>query len=111
LLQGLTCDFIIRGSLTLATACLTANSSGFITVCQVALGHALDDTIALGKGHEARGALTDMEGRALGVPPIGCIALHTNNWNVTSAMMGQDCYSQHKLTFTADKCQQHKPIT
>ncbi len=85
-----------RDSLTLATACLTANSSGLITVCQVALWHALDDTIALGKGREARGALTDMEGRALGVPPIGCIALYTHNWNVTPAMM------THMLTVTAD---------
>ena len=99
-----------RDSLTRATACLTAHSSGLITVCQVALGHTLDDTIALGKGREARGALTDMEGRALGVPPIGCIALYTNNWNVTPAMMGQDthsnCYSLHKQLRNANNTSQ-----
>ncbi len=66
-----------------------------------------------------------MEGRALGVPPIGRIALHTNKWSVTPAVIRQvthancysqdvpiqaDCYrQQHKLTVTADKCQQHKP--
>jgi len=94
--QGLTGDFSTRDSLTPATACLTAHSSGLVTVCQVALGHALNDTIALGKGREARGALADMEGRALGVPPIGCIALYTHNWNVTPAMM------THMLTVTAD---------
>ena len=88
-----------RVSLTLAIACLTANSIGVITVCQVAFGHALNDTIALGKGVEARGALTDMKGGALGVPPIGCIALHTNNWNVTPAVMGQ---VTHMLTVTAN---------
>lgn len=85
--QSLTGDFSTRDSLTPATACLTAHSSGLVTVCQVALGHALNDTIALGKGREARGALADMEGRALGVPPIGRIALHTNDWNVTPAVM------------------------